>query len=390
MRTTAFAATLALTLPLLATTSVSALPVSTQEFVNKVAISDMFEVKTGKLAAKKAKNDDVQDFGEQMVEDHTKTTEDLKEFVKDESIKVEMPAGMDERHKEQFNTLKDLSGADFDRAYVPTQVLAHEQAVNLFEDYSKSGDNDALKEWAGDTLPTLKGHLKEARELNEELSAPAKTAANDTDDKAMKQHNMADDKDMTDDKKAMDKVTDETDVDGADKAAMKEKADTKKDTAEMADAKKTTPPSFDYVTSQSPTDWTAQTLIGKTVVNQRNETLGEINNVILNEKGKVVAVTIGVGGFLGLGEKDVGVPFDALKFRDEDVMEKKADAKSDDDDADNADETVADDDDATHDDMVIVLDATKEQLEAAPNFVWLGEKREKRADTKTETETAIE
>ncbi|HUW74435.1 MAG TPA: DUF4142 domain-containing protein [Methyloceanibacter sp.] len=376
MRPTAFAATLALTLPLLATTSVSALAVSTQEFVNKVAVSDMFEVKTGKLAAEKAKNDDVQDFGEQMVDDHTETTEDLKELVKDEKIKVEMPAGMDERHKEQFNNLKDPSGAEFDRAYIPTQVLAHEQAVNLFEDYSKSGDNDALKEWASDTLPTLKGHLKEARELNEELSAPAKTAANDTDDKAMKQD------DMADDKKTMDKVTDETDVDGADNKAMKQKADTKKDTAEMADAKKTTPPSFDYVKSQSPTDWTAQALIGKTVQNNNGETLGEVNNVILNEKGKVVALTVGVGGFLGLGEKDVGVPFEAVKFRDEDALDK------DDDGEDTAD--MNDDADDAHEDMVIVIDATKDQLEAAPEFVWLGEKREKRADTKTETNTTVE
>ncbi|HZJ11792.1 MAG TPA: DUF4142 domain-containing protein [Methyloceanibacter sp.] len=372
MRTTAFAATLALTLPLLATTSVSALAVSTQEFVNKVTVSDMFEVKSGKLATKKAKHEDVKDFGEQMVEDHTKTTEDLKELVKDENIKVEMPTTLDKTHKTNLDKLKDASGAKFDTVYVPMQVVAHEKAVSLFEDYSKSGDNEALKEWAADTVPTLKEHLDEAREINTELSKPAKTAAADTDDKTME------------------KVTEETDVNGTDKSAMTEKTDTKKDSAEMTEGKKATPPSFDYVTSQSPTDWTAQALIGKTVVNQRNETLGEINNVILNEKGKVVAVTIGVGGFLGLGEKDVGVPFDALTFRDEDVMEKKADANSDDDDADNADETVADDDDAMHDDMVIVLDATKEQLEAAPNFVWLGEKREKRADTKTETETAIE
>ena len=380
MRTTAFAATLALTLPLLATTSVSALGVSTQEFVNKVAVSDMFEVKSGKLATKKAKHEDVKDFGEQMVEDHTKTTEDLKELVKDENIKVEMPTTLDETNKTTLDKLRNDSGAEFDLIYIPMQVVAHEKAVSLFEDYSKSGDNEALKEWAADTVPTLKEHLDEAREINTELRKSAKTAAANTDDKATKQPAM-------DEKKTMEKVTEETDVNGTDKTAM---TDTKKDSAEMTEDKKTTPPSFNYVTSQSPTDWTAQTLIGKTVVNQRNETLGEINNVILNEKGKVVAVTIGVGGFLGLGEKDVGVPFDALTFRDEDVMEKKADANSDDDDADNADETVANDDDATHDDMVIVLDATKEQLEAAPNFVWLGEKREKRADTKTETETAIE
>jgi putative membrane protein len=373
MRPTAFAATLALTVPLLATTSVSALAVSTQEFVNKAAISDMFEVKSGKLAAKKAKNEDVRDFGEQMVEDHTETTEDLKELVKDENIKVEMPASMDERHTEQLNKLKALSGAEFDRAYVPTQVLAHEQAVNLFEDYSKTGDNDSLKEWASDTLPTLKGHLEEARELNENLSAPAKTAAGSTDT------------DADTDKKTMDKVTEETDVDGADNTAMDEKAENKSAAnTEKADAKKATPPSFDYVTRQSPTDWTAQTLIGKTVLNKNGDNLGEVNNVILNEKGNVVAITIGVGGFLGLGEKDVGVPFDALSFRDEDAMERKADADSADEDADTTNETVADDNDETHDDMVIVIDATKEQLEAAPDFVWLGEKREKRAETETD------
>jgi sporulation protein YlmC with PRC-barrel domain len=160
----------------------------------------------------------------------------------------------------------------------------------------------------------------------------------------------------------------------------------------LAENKKPAPPSFDYVTRQSPTDWTAQALIGKTVQNTKGDTLGEVNNVILNEKGKVVAITLGVGGFLGIGEKDVGVPFDALKFRDEDVMEKKADANSDNDDVGDV-EDVAEtdaDDDADHDDMVIVIDATKEQLEAAPSFVWLGEKRAKRADVESETGTAIE
>jgi len=364
MKPTAFAATLALTLPLLATTSVSALAVSTEQFVNKVTVSDMFEVKTGKLAADKAKSEDVRDFGEQMVDDHTETTEDLKELVKDEKIDVKMPTSLDERHKDQLDKLKKLSGADFDRAYVPTQVVAHEQAVTLFEDYSKSGDNEALKDWASDTLPALKEHLKEARELNKELSAPAKTAAADAD------------------KKAMNEVTDETDVDGADTMATDEKAENKnKNNAEMAEDKKPAPPSFEYVTAQSPTDWTAQTLIGKTVQNSNGDTLGEVNNVILNEKGKVVAITVGVGGFLGLGEKDVGVPFKALKFRDEDVMDKKAEGE------DTADVNT---DDADHDDTVIVIDATKEQLEAAPSFVWLGEKREKRADVENETDSAVE
>jgi len=84
MKPTAFAATVALTLPLLATTSVSALAVTTEEFVNKATISDIFEVQSGKLAADKAKNEDVKDFGEQMVEDHSATTDELMELIRRE------------------------------------------------------------------------------------------------------------------------------------------------------------------------------------------------------------------------------------------------------------------------------------------------------------------
>lgn len=344
MKPTALAATVALTLPLLATTSVTALAVTTEEFINKATISDIFEVQSGKLASDKAKNEGVKEFGEQMVEDHSETTDELMELINDENIDVQPPTKLDEKHQANLDKLKDVSGAKFDQTYIPMQVLAHEEAVNLFQDYSKSGDNDALKEWTADTLPTLKDHLKQARQLNEKLSKPAETAAADTDDDS-----------MADDKKARDKTAE------------------KKDERQAQD--RTAVP-FEYVTQQAPTDWTAQNLIGKTVENKNGEALGEINNVIVNEKGNVVAITVGVGGFLGLGEKDVGVPFEALMFRAEDAVDQDAE--------DTADM------DAEHDNQVVVIDATKEQLEAAPDFVWLGEKRDKRADAETGNEATVE
>ena len=62
-------------------------------------------------------------------------------------------------------------------------------------------------------------------------------------------------------------------------------------------------------------DWLASTLIGRTVTNAQGETLGDINDLIVDEQGTVVAVVIGVGGFLGMGEKDVGVRYSALQFQ---------------------------------------------------------------------------
>jgi putative membrane protein len=65
-----------------------------------------------------------------------------------------------------LDDLKSKTGKDFDRAYDQMQVAAHEDAVALFETYSKSGDNPDLKAWAAKTLPHLKEHLALAKKLH--------------------------------------------------------------------------------------------------------------------------------------------------------------------------------------------------------------------------------
>jgi len=118
------------------------------------------------------------------------------------------------------------------------------------------------------------------------------------------------------------------------------------------------------------------------VENSAGENLGEINNVVLNEKGDVVAVTIGVGGFLGIGEKDVGVPFSALDFRTEAEMDA-AEADDAEDRAEAKQEQAEDRREARYDsehaDIVVVLNATREQLESAPAYVWLDDQDDNRS-----------
>jgi sporulation protein YlmC with PRC-barrel domain len=65
--------------------------------------------------------------------------------------------------------------------------------------------------------------------------------------------------------------------------------------------------------------WRASKLMGLDVYNQNNEKLGDINEIILDKSGKVAAVVIGVGGFLGMGEHDIAVSMDKLKFVEEAV-----------------------------------------------------------------------
>lgn len=65
--------------------------------------------------------------------------------------------------------------------------------------------------------------------------------------------------------------------------------------------------------------WRASKLIGLDVYNDQNEKLGDINELILDKDGKIGFVVIGVGGFLGMGEHDIAVTPDKLKFVEEPI-----------------------------------------------------------------------
>jgi putative membrane protein len=143
---------------------------STPDFVQKVAMSDMYEVEAGKIASEKGKSEQVKQFGQKMVEAHTKTTEELKGIVAAEKINVELPTKLDDKHQGLIDALNKASAEDFDKTYADQQEDAHETAVDLFENYSKDGDNAALKAFAAKTLPVIKEHLKMAKELENKTS----------------------------------------------------------------------------------------------------------------------------------------------------------------------------------------------------------------------------
>jgi hypothetical protein len=69
-----------------------------------------------------------------------------------------------------------------------------------------------------------------------------------------------------------------------------------------------------FVQNQHATDWRGSKLIGATVYGPDNASIGNINDVLIDNNGKLRAVVIGVGGFLGVGEKDVAMPFETLKI----------------------------------------------------------------------------
>ena len=139
---------------------------STPDFVQKVAMSDVYEVEAGKIASEKGQTDAVKQFGQHMVEAHTQTTEELKGIVQAQSIKVDLPAKLDEKHQRLIDDLNAAHAEDFDKTYAKQQVSAHDKAEELFEKYAEKGDDAAVKAFAAKTLPVIKQHQEAAKKLS--------------------------------------------------------------------------------------------------------------------------------------------------------------------------------------------------------------------------------
>ncbi|HEX3953774.1 MAG TPA: DUF4142 domain-containing protein [Stellaceae bacterium] len=132
-------------------------PVSAdQQFIDQAASGGMAEVEAGKLARTQSKNRAVRSFGARMVSDHGRANAHLMALVK----KLKMTANPSPADTSQ---LASLSGPDFDKAYIPDQVKAHEDTIALFEAEAKDGENAQLKRFAQSSLPMLRAHLKQAQ-----------------------------------------------------------------------------------------------------------------------------------------------------------------------------------------------------------------------------------
>lgn len=77
-----------------------------------------------------------------------------------------------------------------------------------------------------------------------------------------------------------------------------------------------------FINQQQATDWRSSKLVGTSVYDQSNNKIGSIDDLLLDSSGKIKAAVIGVGGFLGVGSKDVAIPFEALS------VQRKADSAS--------------------------------------------------------------
>lgn len=147
------------------TTAKSAVPAeeAPTSFLKKAASTGIGEVELGKLAAQRASNERVKAFANEMVADHTRLNQEVQALAAQK--KIELPTTLDDKHQEERRQLAELSGTDFDRAYMAEMTKGHEKVVQQFEAAAKTSKDEDVKAFAARTLPMLEGHLAQAEQI---------------------------------------------------------------------------------------------------------------------------------------------------------------------------------------------------------------------------------
>jgi putative membrane protein len=145
-----------------------AVPQQDQEFAQKAAEGGLMEVQFGQLAQQQAKDEQVVQFGQRMVQDHGQAN---KLMAIAEQKTIQLPQELPEDAQQKYDEMQELSGAEFDKAYMDEMVADHEKDIALFEQQAEAGKDPDLRAFAEETLPTLRAHLELAKEVQSQIAA---------------------------------------------------------------------------------------------------------------------------------------------------------------------------------------------------------------------------
>lgn len=148
-----------------------------RNFMRTAADANLAEIETAKMVAQKSTDPAVKDFANRMVTDHTQASQSLASVAEMSNVKLPTEPAANERN--QKNELQTLSGAKLDDAYLRDELRGHKEAIAAFENEIKNGQNQEVKNYAIETLPTLQDHIRIAEDIAGKLGMSGKAGLSD-------------------------------------------------------------------------------------------------------------------------------------------------------------------------------------------------------------------
>ena len=133
------------------------------KFLVRAAEIDLAEINIGRLATLRASRQDVRQFANQLVQDHSTNLNQVNQLANRNNWKS--GERMDQEHQQLFQKLAALQGPKFDQEFLQNMVAGHKKAAEVFQHASEHCKNADIKQFATQTLAAVRQHEQEAQRL---------------------------------------------------------------------------------------------------------------------------------------------------------------------------------------------------------------------------------
>ena len=138
---------------------------SDQKMIMSMAQANLAEIEMGRLAQNKSQSDQVKNFAQQMIVDHSKALTEVQQVAQARGISL--PNELDRAHRAKADKLAAMSGDAFDRAYMAQAgVSDHKKNHSMLRSAQSKARDPELKALAARTLPIVDQHLNSAQQLH--------------------------------------------------------------------------------------------------------------------------------------------------------------------------------------------------------------------------------
>ena len=144
-----------------------------RDFMQQAYLANEFGIAASQLALQKAQSPDAKEAAQEILNDGMKVRQDMVAAIQGSTSDMHFDQGWDDHYKGLLSDLQNASGASFDQTYLSTQAEVTTTATGLFQSYSQTGSDAAVKTFAQNTLPVLKA---EATKLDAASSTSAGAA----------------------------------------------------------------------------------------------------------------------------------------------------------------------------------------------------------------------
>jgi len=148
------------TAPKSASTKPTDVTATTKRYAEGAAMGDMFEIESSRVALDRSKSEDVKRFAQEMIDTHTKTSDELKSALVRIGLIIELPTMLDTLHQGLLDELKSTNAQELDVRYIAQQKNANNEALILHKSYASNGDTADLKALASATVPKIEKHIE--------------------------------------------------------------------------------------------------------------------------------------------------------------------------------------------------------------------------------------